>query len=82
MRKFLKNELKFTISLIDMFTWVYSETNEESQSNRKGSQWALNNASVVHGPQQPLVDFIIYARGLYGETLVKIWRSLIHILSV
>ena len=48
MRKFLKNELKFTISLIDMFTWVYGETHEESQSNRKGSQWALYNATVVY----------------------------------
>ena len=38
--------------------------------------------TVVKGPLQPLVDVIIYARGLYAETLVKIWRSLIHILSV
>ena len=30
-----------------MFTWVYRETHEESRSNRKGSQWALYNATLV-----------------------------------
>lgn len=33
-----------------MFTWVYRETHEESQSNRKGSQWALYNGSVPTDP--------------------------------
>ena len=43
-----------------------------------GSQSVLHDPSVVHGPQQPLVDFIIYARGLYGETLVNMCDSFIH----
>jgi hypothetical protein len=35
-------------------------------------------ATVEYGPLQTLVNVIIYARGLYGETLVNMCDSFIH----